>query len=259
MILLGTQGWGYTAWRGRFYPESARQSDFLRLYAERFPVVELDTTFYGVPSEKTIRGWDASTPDGFEFTAKMPRAITHDRGLVDCTAEVDEFVSALSLLGPKLGAILIQLPPSFTSVEWVALEGFLSQLPDGPRYAIEFRHRSWLHDRTYDLLEHHSIAWTMIDLPYMPRVVRTTADFAYVRWLGDHKRDVFKDPVRLDRHEDLEAWAEKLDEVARNVQRVYGFANNHYSGHSPDDIHYLQRLLGIESDQSQVPRQGSLL
>ena len=112
-IRLGTQGWSYADWVGVFYPPQTKPSDYLRFYSQVFDTVELDTTFYSTPRPALVRSWAETTPDGFLFTAKLPQAITHEKHLKDCERELDAFVSAMRLLGPKLGALHIQLPPDF--------------------------------------------------------------------------------------------------------------------------------------------------
>lgn len=260
-IYLGTQGWSYKDWVGSFYPPGARAVDYLSYYARIFDAVELDTTFYGTPTVSKVESWAAATPQAFQFTAKVPRAITHDRRLIDAEAEMEEFVAVMQRLGEKLGAVLIQLPPDFTADERPALEQFLRDLPDGIRFAAEFRHRSWLTDDTYDLLRRHNVAWTMIDLRYMPITLQTTAGFAYVRWLGDHRKVIKMDATQIDNRDNLHRWAEELEMVARRVERIYGFVNNHYSGHSPADVRTLRRALGMVEEIEREPRheQGSLL
>jgi uncharacterized protein YecE (DUF72 family) len=256
-IYLGTQGWSYKDWVGSFYPPEARAGDYLRLYAGEFDAVELDTTFYATPRPAQIDIWRSATPDGFQFTAKTPKSITHDRHLVDADEEMAGFLGVISGLEEKLGAVLLQMPPDFTFDEFDALRAFLARLPREVRFAVEFRHRSWLQDETYDLLEDQGVAFTMIDLRYMPRVPRVTTDFAYVRWLGDRREITRMNATQIDRRPELDRWAEVLEEASSRAQRIYGFANNHYSGHSPADIRYLHRKLGIEPRGG--PRQASLL
>jgi len=259
-IYLGTQGWSYKDWVGSFYPQGTQPRDYLHYYASVFPAVELDSTFYGTPRPEMVHAWDAATPDTFQFTAKVPRAITHDRRLVGAEDEMREFLATIQRLGSKLGAILIQLPPDFTADERPALEDFLASLPADYRFAAEFRHRSWLNEESFDLLRRHKVAWTIIDLWYMPRHVEITADFTYIRWLG-RRRDIERmDAVQIDRRPQLDAWADKLDEIAKRVQRVYGFANNHYSGHSPADVRYLRERLGLPAPLPKSEHeQGTLL
>jgi uncharacterized protein YecE (DUF72 family) len=260
-IYLGTQGWSYKDWIGPFYPPGTKDADFLSTYSTIFDAVELDTTFYGTPTASRVDKWNSLAPPGFQFTAKLPRSITHDRHLEGAEEELDAFVDVITRLEEKLGALLIQLPPDFTFDERPALERFLSLLPSGIRFAAEFRHRSWLNDTTYDLLRAHGVAWTMIDLRYMPIVREITADFSYVRWLGNRKDIVRVHETQIDRSERLDGWAETLDSVARRVERIYGFVNNHYSGHSPADVRYLRRSLGMPETLPSPERheQGTLL
>jgi uncharacterized protein YecE (DUF72 family) len=260
-IYIGTQGWSYKDWIGPFYPPNARSTYFLSFYAQEFDAVELDTTFYGTPDASRVERWFRSTPDDFQFTAKMPRTITHELRLVRAEAETSEFIEVMAGLGTKLGAVVIQLPPDFTAEERPALEAYLAALPAGPRYAAEFRHRSWLDESTYDLLAGHGVAWTMIDLPYMPITPVVTADFSYARLLGDHRKIKRINETQLDRTGELHRWGDRLADVAHRTERVYGFVNNHYSGHSPADVRRLRTHLGIEGTVRETPsvRQGSLL
>jgi uncharacterized protein YecE (DUF72 family) len=172
-----------------------------------------------------------------------------------------EFLDAMESLGDKLGPLLVQLPPDFTADERPALQSFLASLPSSFRFAVEFRHRSWLDDSTLDLLRENQVAWTNADLYYMPRRVELTTDFTYVRWLGDRRKITSMHAVQIDRRPELDTWAEKLEDFAGRVERVYGFANNHYSGHSPSDMRYLRQRLGLQ-DRAQpedTPIQRTLL
>ncbi|GAC1639830.1 MAG: DUF72 domain-containing protein [Chloroflexota bacterium] len=260
-IFLGTQGWSYKDWVGSFYPPATRAADYLAVYARSFDAVELDTTFYATPPESRVDLWSRATPPHFQFTAKVPRSITHDRHLIDTKDDFLEFLHAITGLGDKLGAILIQMPPDFTIDERPALEDFLSHLPSDLRFALELRHRSWLQDGTYDLLAEHGVAWTMIDLSFMPKHVEVTTDFSYVRWLGDRHKIQRVHATQIERSAELDRWIEVLETVASKVERLYGFVNNHYSGHSPADVRYLrERLIGTNDDvRDPQPTQGSLI
>jgi uncharacterized protein YecE (DUF72 family) len=246
-VRLGTQGWAYKDWVGVFYPPGTHPAEYLRFYSRVFDTVEIDTTFYGPPRPETARSWFDVTPDNFVFTAKMPQSITHDRRLQGAEAELVEFLTAMSLLGPKLGPILVQLPPSFTVEERPALTRFFEILPDEFEYAVEFRHKSWLQPRTAELLTERGIAWTNIDLHYMPRTVEITAPFTYIRWLGN-RRDVKRlDRIVVDRGDDLDHWAGELDRISRRLQRIYGYMNNHYAGHSPASLRDLRTKMNLEA------------
>ncbi len=259
-IHLGTQGWGYKDWVGPFYRAGTGPSGFLKQYASHFDSVELDTTFYATPSISRVRAWWEATPETFQFCAKFPRQITHEMRLVECQEETWAFVEAMQHLEHKLGCLLIQMPPDFTLDELPALERFVASLPGDVRFALELRHKSWLRPETFALLENRGIAWTIVDLVYMPRQVEITANFTYLRWLGDRQQIKRMDEVQIDRREELDAWAETLEVLSKKLQRVYGFANNHYSGHSPADVRYLLEKLRIMPNLPKVSlQQGTLL
>jgi uncharacterized protein YecE (DUF72 family) len=172
-----------------------------------------------------------------------PQEITHERNLVNSEEPAETFVRTMEHLGDRLGPLLLQLPPSFSVEGMGVLEDFLSTLPKGPRYAVEVRHRSWLRSDLPALLREHDAALTLIDYPRMPRMESATADFVYVRWLGD-RREFPSDHTRLkrERTEDLEWWAERIDRFLSEGRQVFAYANNHYQNHSPST---LERFLDI--------------
>src|SRR5690349_17731435 len=179
-VLVGTSGYNYPEWRGTFYPEKFSTDKMLPYYAERFPTVEINYTFYRIPNEKLLAGWSAATPDGFTFTLKAPRRITHDSKLQRCEDLVQTFCRTARTLGPKLGVLLFQLPP--TSKKDVAvLRDFGSLLPDGTRAAFEFRHASWLDDEVYATLRERNVALCVADSEKMSTPVEMTADYGYFR------------------------------------------------------------------------------
>jgi uncharacterized protein YecE (DUF72 family) len=142
-IHIGVQGFSPRDWVGTFYPPGLPQRDFLDFYAQVFDSVELNTTFYAIPPARTVLAWARRTPPGFTFTAKMPQSITHEKKLLGVEQEVASFVDRIGLLGDKLGAIVVQFPRSFTRSMEDRLRAFLALLPRGPRFAVEFRSRSW--------------------------------------------------------------------------------------------------------------------
>jgi uncharacterized protein YecE (DUF72 family) len=259
-LYLGTQGWSYKDWVGSFYRDGTQARDYLAQYARVFNAVELDTTFYGTPTASRVEGWKSATPDDFCFTAKVPRSITHDKHLQDADDEMDAFLDVMSTLEPKLGSILVQLPPDFSADERPHLQRFLERLPRDASFAVEFRHRSWLTEETVALLTDLGMAWTCIDLSFMPKSFEVTADFMYVRWLGNRQQIQQMDHVQIDRRPELDAWVERIESELRRVERIFGFVNNHYSGHSPADVRYLRRKLGMP-DPITPPEleQGTLL
>lgn len=250
-IRLGTQGWSYGDWVGSFYPPESKPADYLRFYSRVFDTVELDTTFYSIPRPALVRSWAENTPDSFVFTAKLPQAITHEKHLKDAGSELAAFVAAMCLLGPKLGPLLVQLPPDFHYEELPALEAFLPLLPTDVSFAVEFRHRSWLRDDVQDLLRRYNVAWCVIDLYYMPHTPHVTADFSYVRWLGDRRKINQFDRIQIDRSAAQSKWAGMLREMAGQVRRIYGFYNNHWAGHSPASVNEMKALLELPAVQPQ--------
>jgi uncharacterized protein YecE (DUF72 family) len=169
--------------------------------------------------------------------------ITHEKNLVGSEEPAGTFVQTMRLLGDRLGPLLLQLPPSFSVECMGVLEDFLSILPQGPRYAVEVRHRSWLGSDLPELLREHGVALTLIDYPRMPRMEEATADFVYVRWLGN-RREFPSDHThaKRDRTEDLTWWSERVDRFLSGGREVFAYANNHFEHHSPST---LQRVLEI--------------
>src|SRR5215203_3662797 len=183
-IRLGTQGWNYDAWVGPFYPRGTRAADYLSLYARAFKVVEVDSTFYAIPSASAVRGWAARVPAGFTFALKLPRDISHENRLRDPGGVAPLFFDRARELGGKLGPILIQLGPDFMPAERPALAEFLPQLPLDLQFAVEFRQRGWISDDTLALLADHNVALALTDARWIPRrtmfnlAEHPTADFA---------------------------------------------------------------------------------
>lgn len=251
-IRLGTQGWNYPGWVGPLYPEATRPRDFLKLYARAFDTVEIDSTFYAIPPSSSVRGWLERTPDRFVFSLKLPQEITHQRRLAGAESVLDEFLDRARELGSRLGPVLVQLGPDFSPAERPALERFLGALPGDVRFAVEFRQRAWLTEDILESLASHRVALAITDGPWMPReraleLLRyPTADFLYLRWMGENRDIVDYSHLQIDRDEQLRDWAEGLSETALRGLNAYGYVNNHYSGHSPATVRALLRLLGEE-------------
>jgi uncharacterized protein YecE (DUF72 family) len=257
-IRIGAQGWNYDAWVGPLYPSGTRQLDFLTLYARAFNTVEVDSTFYAVPPSSTVRGWAARVPDDFVFSLKMPQEITHERRLRDSASLLAEFLDRARELDTHLGPILIQLAAQFGPSELPALAQFLPLLPPDLRFAIEFRHRGWIHDGVLALLAEHNVALTLTDGRWIPRrqmlglAERPTGDLVYVRWMGPDRTIADFSRIQVDRTHEMELWSEVLLALADKGFDVYGYVNNHFAGHSPSSARDLQRLLGqqpVEPEQ----------
>jgi uncharacterized protein YecE (DUF72 family) len=241
-VRLGTCGWSFADWKGTFYPPGTK--DELAYYASHFDTVEIDSTYYRIPSARIVDGWRDRTPPGFLFCPKLPGEITHEKLLEGADEQVAAFTDVISRLGHKLGPILVQLHPSFAHDQLLKLEGCLSRLPAGFRYAVEFRHRSWVDQPdALQLLRSLNMGLAMAHHPWYARIREATTDFAYLRLLG--RRDVFPDFGRVHRPQDdaLREWAGFLKSLPSQVTRAFVFMNNQFEGHSPATIARLRTLL----------------
>jgi uncharacterized protein YecE (DUF72 family) len=269
-LYIGTSAFTANGWPGTFYPVGLPEREFLTYYATKFNAVEVDSTFYHAPSRATVQGWAKKTPDGFIFAAKVPQVITHEKVLVDCDAEFTEFVETMDLLGDKLGPLLLQFgyfnKKDFVGVnDFLArLRPFLKKLPSGHRFAVEIRNKAWLVPQFVESLRERGVALALIDQAWMPRPAQwfgkfdpMTADFTYVRWLGDRKgieqQTKVWNKVIVDRRADLSEWAEILGKVHKRKIQILAFANNHYAGYGPATVELFRDLWRKHGkDQSDV-------
>src|ERR1700719_3568106 len=274
-IRIGTSAFTAEGWVGSFYPEGTQPRDFLSYYATKFDTVELDNTFYRTPALSTVQGWNTKTPSGFIFAAKVPQAITHEKVLVDCEDDLNHFLKTMDALGDKLGPLLFQFgyfnKSKFKSgAEFLALlKPFLKKLPKGYKFAVETRNKSWLDLQFVDLLREHGVALALSDQGWMPRpwemkngLDLITADFTYVRWLGDRKgieeQTTTWDKVIIDRQGELFEWVKLLKKVQKLRIQILAFANNHYAGFGPGTLALFRQLWGDEGLPTSVERQPSL-
>jgi uncharacterized protein YecE (DUF72 family) len=261
-IHVGTMGWGYSDWSGVFYPAKTASKDYISLYSRSFDTVEIDSTFYGAPRESQVRQWRAQTPDNFVFCPKAPRQLTHDLRLVDAADMLGEFVRIMGLLGPKRGPMLLQMPPDFTRAEIGALEAFLPTLAtlgdDTARFAIEFRHRSWLGADITELLQNYNVALAAVDYVIMPRRYELTTDFVYLRLIGRHGQYPKNDRLYGDRMADMQRWAEALLRSRQKYKAAYVLINNEYEGYGPETAVRMRRLLGLPDTELPREPQGTL-
>jgi uncharacterized protein YecE (DUF72 family) len=236
-LYLGTSGWSYADWEGTLYPVGTPPGSRLAEYVKHFATVEIDSTFYGTPKRSTMERWREVAPVGFLFAAKFPREVMHEKNLVGGEDAAGAFVRIMSALGNKLGPLLLQLPPGFTAEGIEVLDTFLHRLPEGPSYAVEVRHRSWIDSDLSDLLRERGAALTLVDYPGMPRLEEATAAFSYIRWLGN-RREFPSGHAHLkkDRTEDLRWWSGLVDRFLEEGKTVFAYANNHYQNHSPSTL-----------------------
>lgn len=239
---LGTIGWSYNFWRGTFYPNKTAFKDYLAYYATQFNTVEVDSTFYRIPTQQTVTNWKQQTPEGFLFSPKFPQVITHVKMLKDCQPETDVFLDRAKLLWEKLGALLLQFPPNFGIEHLPDLEVFLRNLPKQYRYVVEVRNKGWLNQEFYSLLKANKVALAWAGSPLMAQVGEVTADFLYVRWGGDRKKvKGTLGKIGADREADLRLWAAKIKPFLDRQTTVFGYFGKYYSGYPPSDIVILQK------------------
>ena len=243
-LFIGTQGFAFKDWVGPFYPPGTPSSRYLESYSRHFHTVEIDSTFYGVPKPVTVSNWRKRAPQGFLFAAKFPRSITHEKRLVDCAALTHHFIETMRRLGDKLGPLLLQFSHEFGPDRLDDLSRYLEQLPTDLRFAVEIRNRDWYDTEICAMLGERGVALALHDLYYMPRREDVTADFVYARWLGRRAALERFDCIQLDRRDEQDWWAERVQRFLDQGLTVFGYFNNHWAGHSPDSARSFLASLG---------------
>lgn len=270
-IKLGTSSFSSEDWVGPFYPPGTKPAEFLSYYSAQFETVEVDSTYYAIPSTKVVDGWVEKTPESFLISAKFPRSIVHGGDAATPNPELilkpertykerDAFLKVISRLGPRLGPLVLQFPyfskKVFASREPFIerLEQFLSDLPKDFKYGVEIRNKTWLKADFADLCRKHHVALIMVDQAWMPHGDEieklfdpVTTDFAYIRLLGDRQQieevtTTWEKEV-IDRSESLERWSKLLVRLATRQIPTLVYINNHYAGHAPATLRKLQELL----------------
>ncbi|MGE0446275.1 MAG: DUF72 domain-containing protein [Vicinamibacterales bacterium] len=222
MIWVGTSGYNYPEWKGSFYPEKLPAAKMLPYYAERFPTVEINYTFYRAPNEKILEGWHKATPEAFKLTLKAPRRITHDARLLDCGDRVRQFLETAATLGPKLGALLFQLPPNLKK-DVALLDAFLDTFPPRVCAAFEFRHESWLADDVYERLRTKNLALCVADSARLSTPVEVTADYGYFRLRDEGYTEA-----------DIARWAEVIQARTAGCSDVFVYFKHEEEGKGPE-------------------------
>ena len=240
---LGTIGWSYNFWKGKFYPSKTAPKNYLAYYASKFKTVEVDSTFYRIPTQPIMTNWKQQTPGDFIFSFKFPQMITHVKMLRDCQYETGVFLDRVSLLGEKIGALLLQFPPNFGVDHLPDLAAFLKNLPKRYRYVVEVRNKSWLNQEFTSILKANMTALAWADSPLMATIREVTSDFLYVRWEGNRKKvNGTLGKIEVDRAVDLKLEAEKIKPFLGKME-VFGYFGKYYSGFPPSDIANLQACL----------------
>ena len=245
-ILTGTSGWSYEGWKDVFYPDSIRPDRYLEYYSSLYSTVEIDSTFYNIPDEKTLLMWKNSTPKDFKFCPKMFRQVTHEMKLVGVEKFVEAFVERMSILKDKLGIILIQMPPSLKFRNKRVIIEFLQGLPSDFKFAIEFRDISWFNDDIYSLLEKYNVTVAWSDTPFVARRYKMTDRKIYLRLIGDRSINESEfGKISVDKEKSIDDWTSKMKEMEKEFEHAFVFANNHYQGFAPGTINLLRKKLGM--------------
>jgi uncharacterized protein YecE (DUF72 family) len=256
-VRVGCQGWNYEDWvtgpgERVFYPQGTRSTDMLEVYARAFETVEVDSTFYAIPSASVFEGWAKRTPPGFTFSLKLPQAVTHERALGEGSITlVEEFCERARVLESRLACVLIQLPPQFelTRENGQALRAFVPRLPRDIRFSIEFRSAGWLKETVFDFLAEHNVSLALVEGQWLAPednwrlAEHPTADFIYIRWMGARNLTRF-DIVQRPQDENLSEWSRTIAHLIKRVSHVYAYFSNFYEGHAPTSANKLKRLLG---------------
>ncbi len=233
MIWAGTSGYNYPEWKGSFYPADLPAAKMLPYYAARFPTVEINYTFYRMPTEKLLGGWAAQTPSPYKLTLKAPRRITHEGRLRTCGDLVKGFCQVAGTLREKLGALLFQLPPNLKK-DLATFDAFLDELPPKVCAAFEFRHASWLDEEIFARLAARNLALCVADSEKMSTPVKVTADYAYFRL-----RDEGYTP------DDIKRWADTIARAAASCREVFVYFKHEDEGKGPELAKLLMRHLGL--------------
>jgi uncharacterized protein YecE (DUF72 family) len=236
-VLIGTSGWHYRHWQGSFYPSGLRQADQLSFYAERFPSVEVNGTFYRLIAPEALTRWRESTPEGFVFACKASRFLTHTKRLKDTGLGLRRFLEPLEALGDKLGPILFQLPGNFRP-DLDRLAEFLDALPKRYRYTFELRNPAWFERDLFDLLAARKVALCLYDFEGRQAPLEITAGFVYIRLHGPtgRYRGSYDDAA-------LGTWAERIEGWRAKGRDVHRYFDNDEKAYAPGDASRIQEML----------------
>lgn len=233
---IGTSGWNYNHWRGVFYPEELPQSKWLGYYSSHFDTVEVNNSFYRLPEKKTFEGWRGQTPDGFAFSVKASRFLTHIKRLKEPEEPLARLMDHAEGLGDKLNIVLYQFPPNWR-LDIDRLEHFLSLLPASPRSAFEFRDDRWQCDAVWSLLSKHRVAYCVMDSPGLPLHLKTTCGYSYIRMHSGGE-----DTEGSYTTEHLREWATRIKDLLKQGD-VYVYFNNDNKGFAIRNALELRELL----------------
>ena len=245
-IHIGTSGWHYRHWVGTFYPPKCPASQMFAFYQQYFDTVELNNTFYRLPTVEAFKAWRDAAPRGFCFAVKGSRFLTHNKKLKEPEQALQNLLPRAELLGSKLGPILFQLPPKW-KVNVERLEQFLQVLPKYNRYAFEFREPSWNREEVYAVLRRHNAAYCTYELAGFQTPLLLTANFAYIRLHGPGGK--YQGCYTAER---LAEWAEQITAWSRALKQIYVYFDNDDSGYAPRNALELKQLVQRETAPSRT-------
>ena len=241
-IFIGTSGWSYDHWIGKFYPREMERTDWIKHLAEHFNSVELNMSFYRFPFKNMLKGWYNKLPDNFQMTMKANRNITHRKRLQNIDELLLRFYNLASVLDDKLGCILFQTPPSFKKNDsnLERLENFLESLKGNYKNVFEFRHKSWWSDEIYALLQKYSSTFCIVSGLNMPDTMPVTSNTVYLRFHGPGQPYASKYSPKQ-----IKEWTEKIKALDENenVENIYCYFNNDSEGYAIDNAMDLQKAL----------------
>jgi uncharacterized protein YecE (DUF72 family) len=242
MIQIGTSGWSYDHWDGVLYPHGMPQRDRLAHYVQHFPTVEINSTYYHWPAERTFVGWRERVPETFRISLKAPRGLTHGARLYAPETWLARIGRSVCALGSVRGVLLVQLPPDMV-YDYARLAYFLGQLPAWMQVAVEFRHLSWHQEVVFELLEQHGAAYCVMSGAQLPCILRATAPFVYVRLHGPDPRHLYAGSYADD---SLHWWADRIHEWVAMGRDVFVYFNNDGDGHAVRNAMKLQQILASD-------------
>ena len=247
---IGCSGWSYEGWKGNFYPKKMGNKDYLSYYSKFFKFVEVDSTYYHIPSRSTVRGWKDKTPDDFKFSFKFPKVVTHEKKLEEVAKPLSILFYSLEPLIDKTLTLLIQLPPFLSEKKgFNPLQEMIRHLDKRYKYSLEVRHSSWFNDDVYSFLRENNISlvWSVRDKLQSPSIV--TSDQVYVRFIGDRsisETDFGK--VVKDRRKEMLEYVKQVRDTQDKNSNIYDVLisfNNHFAGFGPQSVNDFLKLMNM--------------
>jgi uncharacterized protein YecE (DUF72 family) len=235
-LYIGCSGWHYAHWRDIYYPKRISPKKWLHFYSNDFNTVEINSSFYRMPSERTLSEWSKITSNNFIFSVKASRFITHTKKLKDVSNSVNLFIQRMSILENKLGPILFQLPPNLKRNDEL-LQNFLNKLLDGYYYVLEFRHESWFSNQIYAQLKHSNVSLCIANTPYFHCPFVITSNIAYIRLHGEHA--LYSSSYSK---AELKKLVSKIEHIDSSIDKAYVYFNNDMQAHAIFNAMLLKKL-----------------